>query len=98
MTSLNIQLDDNLKSRLESFARKQGKSLLESVYTILNLGVDIAENEDDLDSAYTEEEETLLYSAENVEAILRSKKQIDEGKKVLITVDELRNYQMQRSL
>ena len=93
MTTLTIQLNDDLKAKLETFARKRGQSLLESAYDLLNQGFEVAEEVDedvDLDGPYTEEEDALLYSPENVEAILETVKELDEGKRVLVTIEELR--------
>ena len=89
MTTITLKLDDDLKSKLEMYASKHGQSLSDSAYYLLNRGYEI-EDYDDLDRPYTEEEERLLYSPENVEAILKSAKELDEGKGILVTVEELR--------
>ena len=89
MTTITLKLDDDLKSKLEVYANKHGQSLSDSASYLLNRGYEI-EDYDDLDRPYTEEEERLLYSPENVEAILKSAKELDEGKGILVTVEELR--------
>ena len=90
MTSLTIQLDDDLKARLDALASERGQSLLDTVYNLLNRNIEIDDEDIDLDGPYTEEEEALLYSPENVEAILKAAKELDEGKGILVTVEELR--------
>ena len=90
MTTLTLHLNDDLKTRLETFASKRGQSLLESAYDILNRGFEIAENEEDLDGPYTEEEEALFYSPENIAAIKEGIRQLESGECITMTIEELR--------
>ena len=102
MTSLTLHLDDEMKEKLETYASKTGQSLLDSVFYLLNLGIETTKCDDkesididedfDLDGPYTEEEEALFYSPKNVEAILKAQKELDEGKGITMTYEEFKKW------
>ena len=102
MTSLTIHLNDDLKERLETFASKRGQSLLDSAFYLLNRGFEIAESDDkqsidieedfDLDGPYTEEEEALFYSPENVASILEAIERTDKGDVITMTYEEFKKW------
>ena len=104
MTSLTLHLDDEMKERLEIYASKRGQSMLDSAFYLLNRGFEIAECDDkepididedidedfDLDGPYTEEEEALFYSSSNLSSIEDGIRQLEEGKIVEVTIEELK--------
>ena len=52
--------------------------------------VEITDDDTDIDTPYSQEEEALLYHPKNVDEILQAVKSLDEGKGIKKTVAELR--------
>ena len=51
----------------------------------------LIKEDEDLDGPYTEEEEALFYSQENMKAVDEGIKSLEEGRVTEITLDELRD-------
>ena len=91
MTSITLELDPAFQEKLEKYASEHNQSLSDSAYYLLNKWYEQTENEDeDSDEPYTEEEERLFYSPSNLAAIDESIKQLNEGKIVEVTLEELK--------
>jgi hypothetical protein len=80
MSDFTIQLDDNMRTKLESYASKRGKNLLDMVYNYLS---SLIETDD-------EESEEDIYDPEFVAVMTERIQQLKEGKSVTMTLDELR--------
>src|SRR5215469_14129290 len=95
-TSLTIQIDNDLKEKAESLFSRFGLNMTEAINLFVRKSVDEdrfpfeIEDDFDLDGPYTEEEDAILYHPKNVAAILEGFKQLDEGKGIEVTVEELR--------
>jgi len=81
MTIITLELDPEFHEKLEVFASKHGQSLTDTAYYLLNKGYEVEDEE---------EEDDRPYNPEYVKDVLERKKDLDEGKGVLVTIDELR--------
>ena len=81
MTSITLELDPDFCEKLEIFANKHGQSLSDSAYYLLNKGYEIEDGD--------EEEDDRPYNPDYVKDVLERLKELDEGKGVLVTIEEL---------
>ncbi|MCL1826415.1 MAG: hypothetical protein FWG20_00035 [Candidatus Cloacimonetes bacterium] len=89
MTTVTIEISDDFKQRAEQYYHKKGKALSEAIIDLISQDIE----EDDFDtnsSAFTEEEEASFYSPENIAYNLEGITQLVEGKKVLVTAEQLK--------
>jgi len=96
-STLMIKIDDDLEKKCEIVLNRFDlnitsafKLFAQKIVKTEDLSF-LIEDEEDLDGPYTEEEEALCYSPENVTAVLAGVKSLDEGRSVEITLDELRD-------
>ena len=95
-STLTIQIDDNLKEKGEAVFSRFGLNFTEALNLFVRKSVEEDkipfESEDvfDLDGPYTEEEEALLYSPENVTEILERVKRLDAGEGITFEWDEFK--------
>ena len=96
-STLMIKIDDDLEKKCENVLNRFDLNITSAFKMFAQKIVDtedisfMLEEEEYLDGSYTEEEEALFYSPENVAAVLAGVKSLDEGRSVEITLDELRD-------
>ena len=96
-STLMIKIDDDLGKKCEIVLNRFDLNITSAFKLFAQKIVEtedlsfLIENEEDLDGPYTEEEEALFYSPENMKAVLEGVRQLDEGETVTYTVEELRN-------
>jgi antitoxin component of RelBE/YafQ-DinJ toxin-antitoxin module len=77
-STLTIQIDHDLRDRAIAYFDKKGMDLSTTICTLLSLEI---ANEEDNDA---------LYSPSNIASMDRSIKQLEEGKTVTFTLNELK--------
>ena len=99
MTELTIQIDAELKEKAEILFNRAGVNVTSVIQRFVEkcvndgiIPVETIEEDFDLDGPYTFEEEALFYSPSNVAAILKAAKSLDEGKGIVMTIDELHDF------
>ena len=85
-TTLTIKINDDLKSKLETYSSKKGQSILDSVYSILN------SNFEQIEEADMDYDDDLFNSFENQTILEKSIKQANEGKLIKLTMKEIKGY------
>jgi hypothetical protein len=90
MTDVTIPMDDNFKLKAENYFREKGYNLIDGIKWAINQKIDEKEEFDIDNSPYTEEEYAELYSPESVADLLERIKDLDAGKGVNMTLDEMR--------
>ena len=92
---ITIPIDAELKKQGDVLFNRLGLDMVKAITMFVRKTVEDemlpfdVNNDVYLDGPYTKEEDALLYSPSNVAAILESVRKLDEGKKVLVSLDEL---------
>ena len=96
-STLMIKIDDDLEKKCEIVLNRFDLNITSAFKMFAQKIVDtedisfMLEEVEDLDGPYTEEEEALFYSPENMKAVDKGIKSLEEGRVVEITLDELRD-------
>jgi len=96
-STLMIKIDDDLEKKCEIVLNRFDLNITSAFKMFAQKIVEtedisfMLEEEEDLDAPYTEEEEALFYSPENMKAVDEGIKSLEEGRVVEITLDELRD-------
>jgi len=96
-STLTIQIDEGLKEKGEMLFNRFGLDIADAINLFVRKSVEedkipFEVKEDfDLDGPYTEEEEALFYSPSNIAAIMDGVRELNEGKVVTFTSDELKS-------
>ena len=87
-STLTIQIDDNLRERVESFYGERGIDLSKAICNLLYRSI---EQEDNDDPPYTDHD--IFFSDSNVAAIMDSIESCKQGRVIEKTMKELRAYE-----
>ena len=95
-STLMIKIDDDLEKKCEIVLNRFDLNITSAFKMFAQKIVETEDisfilEEEDLDGPYTEEEEALFYSPENMKAVLEGVRQLEGGETVTYTVEELRN-------
>ena len=93
MTSLTIQMDDELKEKAEILFGEVGLNMATALHKYVEKCVSdgkIPTEEMDDDPDYDDE---LFYSPSNIAAIMEGIRSLEEGRYVDMTMEELRSYE-----
>ena len=88
-TAVTIEMDDYLIEKAETYFREMGLNLSSGICLLVKERV--ARDEDDLDAPYTEEEERMFYSPENIAHVKEGIRQAEEGKVTTMSFDDFKN-------
>ena len=91
MTSITLELDPVFQEKLEKYASKHGQSVSDSATKLINMGFEIIE-EDEFDSDEHDiiENDDLPYNPEFVKDVFERLNELNEGKGVYVTIEELK--------